>query len=275
MDDLQRTLESLGFGENGALILAALLEETPAAAAALAKRTGLSRSSVYAALEPLVARGLVGTTHRGEVRHFALEGHGALMDALRKEERAAGERVKLAASLEAQFRSAGAEQPRMPRVIHFEGVEGLKRVYLSMLRECQGPATLRILRDEFVWEPSWQFIFEPAWKEQMRLLKTERRIETRLLVNPSKVERGRLAEARSNHLTVRFLKPKYRVKQFALYLLGDVVSTLSFEENRWVGVRLTDRHLAANWGQIYEAIWDGSTSLRRQRPSRGKVDPTA
>jgi sugar-specific transcriptional regulator TrmB len=268
MDDLQRTIEKLGFGENGALIVAALLESTPATAAALAKRTGLSRSSVYAALEPLIARGLVGTTHYGEVKHFALEGHHALMDALRRDERAAAERVKLAATLEEQFRNAGAEQPRMPRVIHFEGVEGLKRVYLSMLREVEGPATLRILRDEFIWEPAWQFVFEPQWREEMRRLKKERGVTTELLVNPSVLEKNRLAERTHEHLSVRFLKSKYQVKQFGLYLLGDVVSTLSFEENRWVGVRITDRHLAANWGRIYEAMWDNASAPRssKKRP---------
>ena len=258
MDDLQRALETLGFGENGALVLGALLEQTPASAATLAKKTGLSRSSVYATLEQLVARGLVGTTHRGEVKQFSLEGHAALMAAVRADEQAAKDRVKLAATLERTFARAGQPQSALPRVIHFEGVEGLKRVYLSMLRECQGPATLRILRDGFVWEPSWEFVFAPEWKEEMRRLKSERSIDTRLLVNPTALERKRMKPLKSRHLDYRFLKPKHRVSRFALYLLGDVVSTMSLEENRWVGVRLTDRHLAANWVQLYEAIWDAS-----------------
>jgi sugar-specific transcriptional regulator TrmB len=64
MDDVVKNLEELGLGAHEARVYAVLLEESPAGAAHVARRSGLPRSSVYTTLEALQSKGLVGTTYR-------------------------------------------------------------------------------------------------------------------------------------------------------------------------------------------------------------------
>lgn len=237
---------------------AALVARSPSSASAIAKSCGLARSSVYTALAALADKGLVGTTHEGEVKQFVAEGHGALMDVLEREHERAAERVRLAGELRAHF-AARSEAQAAPGVMHFEGREGLKRVYLSMLRESRTGAVMRILRDEFVWAPEWSFVFEPRWHDRVKKLKIEKSIETRLLVNRSPAERARRAFYRSRRgLELRRLPAAHRVSRFALYLAGDVAAVMSMEEASLVGIKIANPSLAASFEALFEALWSVS-----------------
>src|SRR5262245_33968519 len=102
-DTLRSSLGKLGLHHHEALVYATLLERSPASASWLARTTGLARSSVYTTLASLTGKGLVGTTHEGEVKQFVALGHEALMDLLHKEEAQAQGRVALAGTLQAEF----------------------------------------------------------------------------------------------------------------------------------------------------------------------------
>src|SRR4051812_35540836 len=103
MDPLRVSLARLGLGGHEARVYAALLEHSPAGAALLARKCGLSRSSVYTTLQSLIGKGLVGTTHHQEVKQFVIESHGALTDLMRRELQQAEERVSLAEQLRDHF----------------------------------------------------------------------------------------------------------------------------------------------------------------------------
>lgn len=255
-DPLRRALGELGIGAHEAKLYALLIEHGAASASSLAKRASLARSSAYTALAALVDRGLVATTHEGEVKRFVPTGHGALVDLLRREQERARERVALAEALRERFKPPEAEGSRAPRVIHFEGQQGLRRIFMAMLRAAPTGSTMRVLRDEFVWGDAWSFVFRAPWRDRVRELKAERGLSTRLLVNRSAEERRRLrAHGPRPHLEVRYLPPRHAVRDFALYLAGDVVSVLSLEEGNLVGVQMTDRHLARNFDALYAALW--------------------
>ncbi|MCB9597799.1 MAG: helix-turn-helix domain-containing protein [Sandaracinaceae bacterium] len=256
-DPFRTALARLGLGRHEATLYATLVERSPLGASSLAKATGLARSSVYTALASLTARGLVGTTHEEGVKRFVAEGHAALLDAMRREEERARERAKLAAELAPHFaaREAGGER-RLPHVVHFEGIEGLKRVYLTMLRQAPRGATMSILRDEFLWTPEWAFVSSSAWRKRVRALRAPRAIDTRLLVNPSPIEREQAAGYRARpHLAWRFLPEAMRVSRFAIYVLGDVVAVMSTEAPDLVGIQIANANLASNFGAIFEGLW--------------------
>jgi DNA-binding MarR family transcriptional regulator len=258
-DPLRVVLGRLGLGVHEAQLYAALLERSPASASWLARRCGIARSSVYTALGTLGDKGLVGTTHEGEVKQFVAEGHSALMDLLRQEQERAAARVALGEELRGQFERLRAERAQTPQVVFFEGQEGLKRVYLSMLRE--QPDELYLLRDEFLFTPPWAFVFERPWKERVRRLKEGRHIHTRLLLNRSEEEQQRLPFYRSRpDLEPRFLPAGCRLERFALYVAGDMVAVMSLEDGNLVGIQIRSPHLAENFAALYKALWEVSCS---------------
>jgi sugar-specific transcriptional regulator TrmB len=253
-DDLCKTLEELGLGGHEPAVYAALLEQSPAGAAWIAKRCGLSRSSVYTTLGVLAEKGLVGTTHKNDVKQFVAGGAGALLEVLRQDQVRAEARVKRAAGLVDMLARLTESSIHVPQIAHFEGAEGLKRIYLAMLRAAPRGATMSILRDEFIWQPAWAFVFEADWRERVRRLKSDKGITTRLLVNRSTIERRHAAYyKRHRHVERRYLR--IPVERFGLYVVEDTAAILSFENANLVGIRIVNRHIATNLGVLFESLW--------------------
>jgi len=72
-NSIEQQLISLGFSDYEAGIYLELVKQSPASATFLAKKLKLSRSTVYTAIERLVARGVVGVSYRNEVKQFIAE----------------------------------------------------------------------------------------------------------------------------------------------------------------------------------------------------------
>ncbi len=121
-----------------------------------------------------------------------------------------------------------------------------------------------IIRSEFVWTPDWTFIFGDEWHEQVKMWRTDRNINTEVLINESKEEKKHAAFYKSRkHTKARFLPKDQSVKDFALYILGDTVSLLSLEKNNSVGVKITNEVLAENFKKIFKGIWNTSQSNKK------------
>lgn len=254
-DELRNTLQRLGLIGHEPAVFGSLLAHSPASAAWIAKQCGLSRSSVYATLGVLVGRGLVGVTHKNDVKQFVAEGATALVESLRAQQQVAAERVERATELVESLSRIADASAQVPQIAHFEGAEGLRRIYLAMLRSAPPGATMRILRDEFIWQPAWAFVFEPAWRARVKRHKVEKKLSTRLLVNRSAEERrhARYYATRPN-LERRYLPRP--VTRFGLYLVGDAAALLSLDAHNLIGIQIVNRHLARNLEVIFDTLWD-------------------
>lgn len=256
-DPFRVSLERLGLGRHESALYASLVARSPQGASTLARTCGLARSSAYTALASLTSRGLVGTTHAGGVKQFVAEGHAALLDAMKREEERASSRAKLAAELAPHFtRAQGEDESRLPNVVHFEGQAGLQRVYLTMLRQAPRGATMSILRDEFLWTDAWAFVRSREWRAKVRALRAERAVDTRLLVNRSRVELGKRADYRARtHLAFRYLPKSASIARFAIYVLGDIVAVMSTEDANLVGIQIANAHIASNFRSLFDLLW--------------------
>jgi sugar-specific transcriptional regulator TrmB len=258
-DSAKSQLIEIGLNDYEAGVYLTLAGHSPASAAFIAKKLGESRSTVYTALERLIAKGLVTTTYKNEVKQFAAEPPSALEDLLSLERKRLDERFGLLRGLGAQLASMAGESAHVPGIIFFEGEESLKKIYLGMLRGAAKGSTLLVVRDEFKWEKEWSFLLEEAWKEKVRRLRKENDIGTRLLVNDSPIERKQAAYYRGRkRLEFRYLPKSARFMKFVLYVLGDTVAALSLEKRQPLGIRIINRSLAANFAQMFEAMWIAS-----------------
>jgi hypothetical protein len=87
------------------------------------------------------------------------------------------------------------------------------------------------------------------------------RSATRLLINSSPQERKQAAWYRSRpQLERRYLKRP--VMAFGLYLVGDTAAVLSIEHHNLLGIRIANRHLAANFRMLFEGLWDSGRPAR-------------
>jgi hypothetical protein len=112
-----------------------------------------------------------------------------------------------------------------------------------------------ILRDEFVWKPEWQFVFGQEWHSRVRRLKIEKNIKTHLIVNDSSFERTKKKYYASRKATTTAYLPKNKnLKDFAMYILDDVVSIMSMENNNLIGIKITNKSLAENFKIILSLL---------------------
>lgn len=258
MQNLTDHLTRLGLGPYEASVYGALLERSPASAATIAKACALSRSTVYTCLHALVGKGIVKVTQKNGVKQFLAEDVEILDRLLQAEERSLAEKRTFFQEIGPQLRALGSNDAQVPRVVFFEGQEGLKRAYMAMMRQAPVGATLYLARDPFVWQPEWGFVFERDWHERIKRLKAEKRLTTKLLVNGSEREQKRAFYQQKKGLEVRFLDPAATLHAFAFYLLGDTVNVLSFERGNLLGTTITNQNVARNFQALFEAWWQAA-----------------
>lgn len=256
-------LEKLDLSSYEARILAALFEHSPSGASFIAKKCGLSRSTVYTALNALMARGFVSTTHKNEVKQFVATGTDAMTESLRLARRELEGKERVLEDLMTHVRALHKGDLHIPHVMFFEGVEGLKRIYLSMLREARDASTMYVLRDEFIWQEIWAFSWEDEWQDRVRRWKSEKQLLTKLLVNPSPLEIKKAAFYKKREgLEFRYLPKTKTMVAFALYILGDTVAVMSMEQGNLIGIKIVNAHLARNFEKIFEILWLQAKSPR-------------
>jgi len=259
MEQMTEQLKGLGLSEYEALIYGTLLSTSPASATFIAKKCSLSRSSVYTTLSTLIAKGLVGTTYKNDVKQFVAQDQTALEHLLKKEKETLDKKFKLIASLKNTVQFFGRSDIQLPHIIFFEGQEGLKKIYLSMMRQAPKNTTRYLLRDEFVWQPEWEFVFKQEWNDTVKRWATEKNMKTKLLINSSKLEKSKAKFYRSQKaFEYRFLPAQHAVHQFALYIIGDTIAILSMEKNNFVGIQIANKHLADNFKETFNTLWKGS-----------------
>lgn len=262
MLDIAEKLQEIGLSEHEATIFSTLLLHSPSSASFLAKKAGLSRSSVYTVLSALIAKGLVATTYKNEVKQFIAQDYDALKEFLVAEEHQLKNRFEALKNIQSTLTTISHTTTRhVPNISFFEGQEGLKKVYMTMMRTARKDDTLYLLRDEFVWHDDWKFIFEQEWSTRVAKLKQEKNIRTLLLVNQSDIEKKaeNLYKTKTG-LRYRFLPKKHSVTDFATYIMGDMVAIMSMESNNLVGISITNQNIADNHKQIFNTLWATATT---------------
>lgn len=256
---LRDQLKNLGLGDHEAEIYAILLINSPASATFLAKRCRLSRSSVYTALNSLSGKGLVGTSYKNEIKQFVAEDFESIRQLVKAEEERIKQKRVILDKMELEIKALTKSAINIPEIMVFEGQDGLKKIYLSMLRQAQTNSTMFIIRDEFVWQKQWNFIFGKEWHERVKRLRQEKNIHTKMLVNNSFLEKSKLSYYNSRKgLVIRRLANRQAVKEFAIYILDDTLSILSMENNNLVGIKIVNRHLADNYKILFENLWNAA-----------------
>lgn len=265
---LARELQRLGLPDDEARILGVLYEQSPVGASFIARKLERSRSTIYTAIASLTAKGLVSTTYKNEVKQFVPAGPETLARLVAAERKQLEEKEKLIEDLRHHLATVQRADVHVPQVMLFEGVEGLQRIYLAMLRDARPQAELLVLRSEFIWDTMWSFAWTDEWRSRIRRWKQEKDIRTRLLVNPSAIEKQKLEYYRTRfQLTFRYLPATRAMDRFALYVIGDTAAVMSFETGNLIGLKIVNAHLAENFVKLFDGLWNLSAPQRSKQQS--------
>ncbi len=159
------TLKHLGLSDNEIKVYLANLELGQATVQALARKSGVKRTTIYMVIESLQAKGLVSQSKKAKKTVWLAEDPESLV-AL-SEERAQALKKALP-ELKSIFNIPGAK----PKVRFYEGKEGYLMVYESILKDCSKELLVIASYEDFLKHIDTQY--ENNW--------TKKRIEKKIFL---------------------------------------------------------------------------------------------
>lgn len=249
---LKNLLEPFDLTKYETSIFALLLEHSPSGAAFLAKKLGLSRSTVYTALASLQMKGLVSTTFKNEVKQFENQGIEALKLLSEKQKNRVTQQEAAIEKIEQELVTRVPSALHVPSIQIFEGEQGVERMYWSLLREARKGDTWYIIRDDFEWMPEWQFILENRWQDEKR----RKDIRSKILIKTSQIEKEKQQFYQDLHaVEVRYLPQNHPLSRFSITVIGDISTIISLESGNITGIKIANEHIAKNQIALFMSLW--------------------
>lgn len=123
---LEQQLTDLGLTLKDAKIYLAALELGPCTILQLSKQSGIKRSTIYEVIEDLKRQKLIYPTIRGTKKLFTAAEPEKIVELL-------GQRQMIAKMMLPQLQAINAEVKVKPKIRYFEGIDGMKEVYETLL----------------------------------------------------------------------------------------------------------------------------------------------
>ena len=155
MDEIKKHLEKLGFSQEGVLTYLKVLELGSTTVLTLARKTGIPRTTVYLLIDELVSKGMLKITVKGKKKFYLPTSPKDLLELAKLKKKEITDSIigleKNLSHLEALYNA----DHRKPRIMYYEGVEEVKKVYEATLTSekiymhCTGEEMRWVMGDYF------------------------------------------------------------------------------------------------------------------------------
>lgn len=241
---IQESLKNLGLSPRESEIYLAALELGQSLPKHLAEKASVKRSTLYKLLPNLIERGLLSETVRGKRRYLVAEDPELFLEKKQAD-------LKAAELLVPELRLLLATATTKPKIIFYEGVEGVKKIYLDNLRERK--PTLNMLGLENI---------HPAIDEYANHYYIPLRVINRITIDI--LISGGIKSAEMYLKTdpaflrrVKILDPKKFPIPLDCYIYGDNVSfALWRKDSEPIGLIIRSKEIAMTMRSLFNYIWE-------------------
>lgn len=240
MEISENLLKTLGMNQMQAQVYVAALELGEATMQALARKSGVNRSTIYTFIDELKERGYILESQKNKRRVYSAIHPELLVEMQRNRVR---ELESAVPELLAVYNKSGTK----PRVTFYEGWQGIEDVYTDMLREKKEIIAYEDLEDLSGELP--RRIFEWFPKERARrdiLIKTISR-DVPFAREFTKHNRGLLRE------TKFITAPEFKTD---INIYGDKVALMDVQESSQFAVLIENHNLAETMRTVWRQLWD-------------------
>lgn len=245
-------LLELGLREDEAKVYLAALELGGSHVSAIAKKADIHRVNCYKILDDLVAKGLVSSYTKNNMKNYAVETPRILVQ---KQE----ERLEQAKRLLPELFSITNALAYKPKIQYYEGREGVKNIFedtLSAEGEMLGYTNLQAI----------PYIVSEEYLRDYARKKIERRIKTRMLSPLSKSARKYLdryypKNFDANLVEIFFINPKQFPFEYEITIYGSHVAIISLNPDELIGMIIESPRYAKTQRAIFNLAWLGATSF--------------
>jgi sugar-specific transcriptional regulator TrmB len=240
---LEQILENLGLSEAEAIVYRAALELGQALPKHVAEKAGVKRPTLYKLLPGLLEKGLLSETVAGKRRLLVAEDPAVYFEQKQAE-------LEQMEQVLPQLRSLLATASAKPKITFYQGIEGLKKVYMDNLR--QRGEILEFLTLEKI-HPEMEFKFANYYIPQ----RIKRRIPIKIILSgPPKSKSIHLKTDPYAFREVKLVDSKLFPVPLDAYIYGDNVSMLLYRsDSEPLGLIIRSKEIATFMRSLFHLIW--------------------
>ncbi len=243
---IENLLTNIGLSKVESQVYLAALELGTSLPKHLAEKAGVKRPTLYELLPRLFEHGLLSETVIGKRRFLVAEDPEAFLDKKQSELQQLQQAVP-------QLQLLLATASIKPNIIFYEGVEGLKKIYLDNLRV--GQSTLELVGIEQI-QPEIERYIDQYYIP----LRVKRRIPLKMLIS-GEAKTG-IWNLKSNPALLREVKTIGKdvcPVPLDCNIYGDNVSfALYRKDSEPIGLIIRSKEIATTMRSIYNFLWDKS-----------------
>ncbi len=251
MTEYEELLKKAGFDEKETKVYLAALELRSAPASAIARKAGIVRSTCYGILEDLVLKGLASKTEKaGGILKFNLENPELLRTYIESKKSNLDLISQEIERMLPELKKLQKESLFKPEVEYFEGKEGIKAAYESIMPDARRMAKAKIpLLIHGATQPlldAWPEFPQYALKRQKTGLITKMLVWVKKLPEPMK-------GIQQKYYQIRYLPEKYAYPG-GTNILDNKILFVEFDNNFTVIVK--NKPLTQMMRVFFEYMWD-------------------
>jgi sugar-specific transcriptional regulator TrmB len=245
--DIKKSLEYIGFSEKEVLIYLALLSLGKGTVTQISKKAGINRPTAYHILASLESKNLVKVSGKEPKQEYVSESPDQIEKLIDKKIKADEARIKEARKIIPELKSIHNVLNR-PRVLFYEGKEGLERVYENTLTSTEEIRAYASVEDVNITLPNY---FPQYYKRRAK-----KNISIRAIF-PDSGDARELIKHDKDELRKTVLVPKDRfIFHPEINIYDDKVMIASWREK--LGVIIESQEIADAMKKIYELAWVGA-----------------
>jgi sugar-specific transcriptional regulator TrmB len=245
-------LQNLGLDERQGLIYKTLLENGPLLPQGVAKKTGIKRSTLYLIFPEMLKKGILGEVSMGKRTLLQAVSPDILFEEQEKKFKELKEGLGELLSL---YRIQGLK----PKVSVYEGVEGVKRVFMDMLEghddRCGFDRIAKYDKRILDWVVKY---FVP---KRIKL-----GLKVKAIVTEEKLGREYMARGKEYLRETRFVPlDKFPFTACETWVYGNKISFMTIKENGpLMGVIIESKDLSQNLRALFELAWEGAEKYQKK-----------
>ena len=243
---ISKILKKLGLSDNETTLYMATLRTGIARVTTIANRADVSRSTAYNILHALKKKGFVKLINKGGIQYFSPIEPKNIVDILKAREEKLHEKMKTVEQYLPQLEAMSNPNVNIPIVSFYEGTDGIKQIYRSILKSKNKKTYAAISLDNILPEiKDWLInTFTPK--------KIKKKIESDILLSSKKPKS--YLKLDKKHLRKTTLIPN---KDYPFEVEIDVfddnkTAFISFNETELFGVIIESEKIAKSMKTLFE-----------------------
>lgn len=241
-NELHNTLRGIGFSANEATVYLTALELGPSSIWDISLKCGLQRSTCYSLMEELLIKGYASKDNDGRRAIYAVASPKRLMLAARTRY------ARFERSI-SELDAVASKSPQKPIMRFYEGVEGVREVYLSCLDVPQGVEVLYLGSDEIT-EKNY-----PAILKEYMALRQEKKVPIRVIYEDTEINRRIGPDDPAKYRQTRYLPVNVFHPPIETQISGDRVAYVSHNVQTPFAYVIENAAFAEQERQKFELLW--------------------